>query len=137
MNYLITLSTQISAPIGRLLIATIFLMSGINKIFSYAGTVGYMEAMGVSGSLLPLVILTEVIGGIAIILGWHTRLAAFFLAGFTLLAALIFHFDFANQMQMIMFMKNMAIIGAFLLLIHNGAGAFSIDQYKARNRNHD
>lgn len=130
MNYLIALS----APIGRLLLASIFLMAGINKIFSYIDTMSYMEAMGVSGSLLPLVILTEVIGATAIILGWHTRLAAFFLAGFTLLSALIFHFDFADQIQMIMFTKNMAIIGAFLLLIHHGPGAFSIDQLKDRSQ---
>lgn len=130
MNHLILLS----APIGRLLLATIFLIAGINKMFSYSDTVSYMEAMGVSGSLLPLVILTEVIGATAIILGWHTRLAAFILAGFSLLAALLFHFDFADQMQMIMFMKNMAIAGAFFLLIHHGAGAFSIDEFKNRNQ---
>ncbi len=130
MNHLIALS----APIGRLLLAGIFLMAGMNKIFSYLDTVSYMEAMGVSGSLLPLVILTEVIGAIAIILGWHTRLAALTLAGFSFLAALLFHFDFADQIQMIMFMKNMAITGAFLLLIHHGPGAFSIDQCKDRNQ---
>ncbi len=131
MNYLIALS----APIGRLLLASMFLMAGINKIFSYIGTVSYMEAMGVSGSLLPLVILTEVVGSIAIILGWYTRLAAFVLAGFTLLATLLFHLDFADPIQVIMFTKNMAIMGAFFLLIHHGAGAFSIDQFK--NRNHE
>lgn len=134
MNHLIALGHQLSAPIGRLLLASIFLMSAMNKIFSYLDTVSYMEAMGVSGSLLPLVILTEAIGAIAIILGWHTRLAAFILAGFTLLATLLFHFDFSSQIQMIMFMKNIAIIGAFLLLIHHGPGTFSVDQFKERSQ---
>lgn len=123
MNTLI----QLSAPIGRLMLASIFLISGVGKIFGYAGTQGYMEAMGVPGELLPLVILTEVGGGLAIALGWHTRLAAFLLAGFTLLAALIFHMNFADQMQQIMFLKNMAIIGGFLTLIHHGAGVCSLD----------
>lgn len=119
-----------SAPLGRLLLASIFLVSGINKIFSYSGTQGYMEAMGVASSILPLVILIEIIGAIAIILGWHTRIAALVLTGFTLLASILFHFDFADQMQMIMFMKNLAISGAFLLLIYHGPGAFSIDKTK-------
>ncbi len=120
-----------SAPLGRLLLASIFLVSGINKIFSYSGTQGYMEAMGVPSSILPLVILIEIIGAIAIILGWHTRIAALVLTGFTLLASILFHFDFADQMQMIMFMKNLAISGAFLLLIYHGPGAFSIDKTKS------
>lgn len=130
MNHIIALS----APFGRLLLASIFLMAGINKVFSYVDTASYMEAMGVSASLLPLVILTEVLGAIAIIVGWHTRLAAFILAGFTLLTTLLFHFNISDQIQLIMFTKNMAIIGAFLLLIHHGAGAFSIDQFKNRNQ---
>lgn len=119
--------TQLAAPLGRLMLASLFLIAGVGKIFNYAGTQGYMEAMGVPGELLPLVILTEIGGGLAIALGWHTRLAAFLLAGFTLLTALIFHMNFADQMQQIMFLKNMAIIGGFLTLIHHGAGVCSLD----------
>jgi len=112
---------------GRILLALIFLMAGLNKIGAYAGTQAYMESHGVSGVLLPLVILVEVGGALLLILGWQTRLAAWALAGFTLLAALFFHTDFGNQMQLIMFMKNLAIAGGLLVVAANGAGAFSLD----------
>ncbi|WDD97233.1 DoxX family protein [Thalassomonas actiniarum] len=123
MNKLI----DFSAPAGRFLIALIFLMSGVNKVFSYAGTQGYMEAMGVPGFLLPLVIITEVFGALAIILGWQTRIAALALAGFSLVSAALFHADFSDQIQMIMFMKNVAIAGGFLILIATGLGSYALD----------
>jgi len=114
-------------PAGRVLISLMFLMSGLGKISAYAATQGYMESHGVPGMLLPLVILTEVVGALAIIIGYKTRIVAFLLAGFTLLSAFFFHHDFANQMQMIMFLKNVSISGGFLFLVANGAGAFSFD----------
>lgn len=101
---------------GRVLIAQIFLMAGINKIGGYAGTQGYMEAMGVPGSLLPLVIVLEIGGALALIAGWQTRLVSLALAGFSILSAVIFHADFADQTTMIMFMKNFAIAGGLLVL---------------------
>lgn len=101
---------------GRVLIAQIFLMAGINKIGGYAGTQGYMEAMGVPGGLLPLVIMLEIGGGLALIAGWQTRLVALALAGFSILSAVIFHADFADQTATIMFMKNFAIAGGLLVL---------------------
>ena len=122
---------QISAPVGRVLLASIFFMSGLTKITSYAGTQGYMDAMGVPGMLLPLVIALEVIGGLAIMLGWKTRLTAFALAGFSILSALLFHADFGDQMQMIMFMKNIAIAGGFLMLVAQGPGAYALDNRTA------
>lgn len=118
---------EFAAPIGRLLIAFIFVKAGLDKISGYEGTQGYMEAMGVPGGLLPLVILTEVVLGLAVIVGFRTRLAAFGLAGFTVLSAILFHADFSDQTQSILFMKNIAIAGGFLFLIAHGAGAWSID----------
>ena len=123
MNLLQTLS----APIGRTLLALIFFISGVNKVFSYAGTQGYMEAFNMSGSLLPLVIIIEVLAGLAVIVGYKTRLAAFILAGFSLASAVIFHADFADQMQMILFMKNLGLAGGLLLLVSHGAGAYALD----------
>jgi len=117
---------------GRVLLASLFLISGLGKIGAYAGTAGYMSALGVPAALLPIVIATEVLGAIAIIVGWRTRITAFLLAGFTLLSALLFHNNFADQIQMIMFLKNVAIAGAFLLLVANGAGALSLDHRFAR-----
>jgi putative oxidoreductase len=117
---------------GRILLATIFLLSGVGKIGGYAATAGYMTSVGVPGALLPAVIAFEILGAIAIIVGWKTRLTAILLAGFTLLSGLIFHSNFADQMQMIMFLKNVSIAGGFLLLAAHGAGALSLDRRIAR-----
>ena len=114
--------------VGRILIAQIFLIAGINKIGGYAATQGYMEAMGVAGGLLPLVIALEIGGALALIAGWQTRIVSLALAGFTVLSALIFHADFADQTAMIMLMKNLAIAGGLLLLAAHGMqGTISID----------
>jgi putative oxidoreductase len=120
----------LTAPLGRLLISFMFLMSGLNKAGNYSNTSGWMESMGVSSSILPLVILLEIIGAFAIIVGWHTKITAFLLAGFSIISALIFHSDFSNQVEMIMFMKNFAIAGGFLILVANGAGNYSLDNRK-------
>ncbi len=123
---------NISLLIGRILLAHIFLLAGINKITAYSGTQAYMEAMGVDGILLPFVIALEIAGAVAIIIGWQTRWAAYALALFTLLAAFLFHFNLAEQMQTILFMKNLAIIGGFLLLVAAGPGQFSVDAKRQR-----
>lgn len=116
-----------SSLAGRLLISAIFLTAGISKISGYEGTQGYMEAMGVPGVLLPLVIITEILGALAIIVGYKTRITAFLLAGFSIISALLFHANFGDQMQSILFMKNFAIAGGFLFLVANGAGYVSFD----------
>ena len=113
---------------GRILLGHIFLLAGVNKLGAgYAGTAGYMDSMGVPGGLLPAVIALEIIGGLMVILGFKVKWAAYALAGFTLLAGIIFHANFADQMQMILFMKNASIAGGLLLLSTYGAGEFSID----------
>ncbi|HHQ4643172.1 TPA: DoxX family protein [Aeromonas veronii] len=112
---------------GRVLLALMFVMAGWSKIGGYAGTQGYMEAMGVPGFMLPLVILLELGGGLAVVLGLFTRSLSVLLAGFTLMAAFIFHYQPAEQMQMLMFMKNVSVAGGFLALAAAGAGAFSVD----------
>jgi len=122
--------TKYSSLIARILLAHIFILAGANKIMGYAGTQGYMESVGVPGMLLPLVILVEVGAGLAMLVGWQTRWAAYALAGFTVLSALIFHSNLGEQIQMIMFMKNFAIAGGLLLLAEHGAGAFSLDKRK-------
>lgn len=116
---------------SRILLSLIFIVAGFNKIPGYSGTGAYMESMGVPSILLPLVILTELVGGLAILIGYKTRLVAVLLAGFTIIAAVIFHRDFADQIQTIMFMKNLAIAGGFLGLFAAGAGALSVDARSA------
>ncbi len=122
---------KIGQFIARLLLAQMFLIAGIGKISGYAGTQGYMHAMGVPGGLLPLVILLEIGGAIAIIIGWQTRLVAIALAIFSLIAAVIFHHNLADQMQMILFIGDFAVSGGLLLLAVHGAGAYSLDNRKA------
>ena len=119
--------------VGRVLLALMFVMAGWSKIGGYAGTQGYMEAMGVPGFMLPLVILLELGGGLAVVLGLFTRSIAVLLAGFTLMAAFIFHYQPAEQMQMLMFMKNVSVAGGFLALAAAGAGAFSLDARLGKN----
>jgi len=119
---------SLMAPIGRIFIAGIFFMAGLNKISSYENTVGFMNSAGLPGELLPIVIALEMLGGAAVIVGWKTRTFAFLLAGFCLLSAILFHADFSNQIQMGMFMKNIAIAGGFLVLVANGGGSYSLDK---------
>jgi putative oxidoreductase len=117
---------------GRILLMSLFLLSGLGKIGAYAATAGYMTSVGVPGALLPLVIATEALGSLAIILGWQTRIVSLLLAGFTLTTGVLFHSNFADQVQMIMFLKNLSIAGAFLMLAANGAGALSLDARKTK-----
>jgi putative oxidoreductase len=119
---------NINNLIARIFLASLFLMAGISKLGAgYAGTQAYMDAMGVSPSLLPLVIILEIGGAIALIVGFKTKLTALLLAGFTLVAAILFHGNFADQMQSILFMKNMAIAGGLLALVSFGGGQIALD----------
>ena len=127
INQLIINNSNYVAPAGRVLIAFMFVMSGLNKINNYGNTAGWMNAMGVPGSLLPIVIVLEVLGGAAIMIGWQTRIAASLFAAFSVMSAAIFHADFSDQNQMIHFMKNVSIAGGFLFLIVHGAGTYSMD----------
>jgi putative oxidoreductase len=117
----------LAAPAGRVLLALLFLLAGLQKVGAYEGTVAYMSSQGVPGFMLPIVIALEVLGSLAIIVGWHTRLVAFLLAGFSLVSAVLFHFKPDDAMQMTMLLKNVSIAGGFLLLVANGAGAYSVD----------
>ncbi|KGJ97964.1 DoxX family protein [Thalassotalea sp. ND16A] len=114
-------------PAARFLLAIMFLMSGLTKMGQYAGTQGYMEMMGVPGALLPVVILTEVLGALMIIFGFKVRVTALALAGFSAASAILFHNDFSNAAEINNFMKNFTIAGGYLLLFAVGAGPLSLD----------
>jgi len=118
--------------IGRILIALIFVMAGMNKVMNYDATLAEMVLHGLPGMLLPVVIVTELVGGVAIILGFQTRWAALALAGFSIVSALLMHAkpvgDENAVVEGIMFMKNLAMAGGFLFLFANGAGPLSLDR---------
>ena len=116
--------------VGRLLISFMFIMSGLQKIGSIEGTAGYIASVGLPGVLVYAAIIVEVLGGLAVLIGYQTRIAALLLAGFSIVTALFFHFQPDNQMQMISFMKNISIAGGFLFLVAQGAGRFSVDGWK-------
>jgi putative oxidoreductase len=113
--------------IGRVLMAIMFIQAGVEKIFGYAGSQGYMESHGIPGMLLPLVILVEAGGGLCVLLGLFTRWTAIALAGFCVLAAILFHWQPGDMMQMINFTKNITIAGGFLILAGAGPGALALD----------
>ncbi len=116
---------------GRIMIALIFVLAGLNKLSAIDGTQAYMEAMGLPGILIYPTILFEVAAGLAIIAGFQTRAVALALAGFSLLSAIIFHNQLGDQMQFILFMKNVAMAGGFLFLARHGAGELSIDNRRS------
>lgn len=116
---------------GRIFIAAIFVISGIGKIGAYDATEAYMVASGVPAGLLPVVIAFEILAGLAVAVGLFARPAAFLLAGFSLVAAVLFHADFADPVQSILFWKNVAIAGGFLFIVVHGAGPWSVDQRRS------
>ena len=116
--------------IGRLGLALIFILSGIGKLEAYQATAKLLVAHALPPGLLPLVIFAELGGGLAVLCGLLTRWAAVGLFVYTLLAAMIFHSNFADHEQWINFMKNLAIAGGFLVLAVRGAGGLSLDAWR-------
>ena len=123
--------TGIIQLLGRMMMALIFILAGLGKIQDPAGTAGYMQSVGLPGILLWPTIALEVLGGIALVLGYKTRYVAIALAIFSVMAALMFHRNFADQMQMILFLKNIAMAGGLLLLAVGGNTAYSIDNKRS------
>jgi putative oxidoreductase len=128
----LNLLSRWAGPLGllaRAMLAYIFVLEGAEKITSYSGVVQYMQAQGVDGRLLPLVILTELGGGLLVLFGLWTRWAAIALSGYCLLTALIFHM---GADQAIQFNKNVAMAGGFLALAVLGPGGWSLDAWRGR-----
>lgn len=133
------LSTSLSSLAGRLLLAALFLPAGLSKLGNFSGTVGYISSVGLplpqAGAALALTV--EILGGLALILGLGTRLAAAVLAVFTLAASVIFHAYWAvpadqHFVTQLLFFKNIAVIGGLLTVAAWGAGAWSLDARRAR-----
>jgi putative oxidoreductase len=126
---------DVAALAGRVLLALMFLAAGYGKITGYEGTAGYMAGAGLPmvALLLPLTILVELGGGIALVVGWKARWAALLLAAFTIVATLIYHNFWAMTGDEVMvntlfFLKNVAVIGGLLMVYAFGPGKFSVDR---------
>ena len=120
--------TNILDLVGRVFISLVFLLSGINKIGNYEGSVGWMESFGMPGIFLIPAIILEIVAPILIIIGYKVKITAALLSVFCIVTALIFHTDFSNQMQFVSFMKNIALAGGFLFLVINGTKDFSLER---------
>jgi putative oxidoreductase len=130
-----TKQTDIIALIGRILIAVLFLLSGIGKVAAPAATQGYIAAVGLPAPVAAYFgsMSVELIGSALLIAGYQTRMVAAALAVFALLTALFFHNNFADQNQMIHFWKNVAVLGGLLQVVAFGPGRFSLDHRFSRS----
>ena len=130
MTTISTNNQQGAVPlIGRVLLAVIFILSGVSKLANPAGTQGYIASMGLPLPVLAYIaaVVVEIGGGVMLLIGYRTRIAATALAIFTVAAAVLFHHALGDQNQFIHFMKNLAITGGLLQVVAFGAGAFSLD----------
>lgn len=114
---------------GRILLSAIFVLSGISKLSAPTAMIGYIESVGLPfpGVALALAILAELVGGVALIVGYRTRLVAAGLAVFSIATALAFHNQLGDQNQFIHFFKNLAMAGGLLQVVAFGSGRFSLD----------
>ncbi|MES2069077.1 MAG: DoxX family protein [Pseudomonadota bacterium] len=121
--------------LGRILIGVPFLMSGLSKLGAYAGTVGYISAVGLPAAPLAYIVAVaiEVGGGVMLLSGYRARLASLAMAVFSLATAIFFHRNFGDQNQMIHFLKNVMITGGLLQIAYFGAGAWSLDARAAHS----
>ena len=115
--------------VGRIFLASLFLIEGIGKLFTQEQVITYMEDYGVPGVLFIPTVVVEILFPLLLIVGYKTRLAALVMALFTLTVAIIFHTDFSDGMQLISFLKNLAIAGGFMIIIAYGSNKFSIDHF--------
>ena len=125
-------SANVAAVLGRVLISAIFVLSGLSKLTAISGTMGYIEAAGLplAPVALAVAIAIEVLGGLALIVGFKTRWVAAALALFSVVTALAFHSNLGDQNQFIHFFKNIAMAGGLLQIVAFGGGALSLDARK-------
>jgi len=119
--------------VGRIFLSALFLIEGVGKLFTQEQVITYMEDYGVPGILFIPAVIVEILFPLLLIVGYKTRLAALVLALFTLTVTIIFHTDFDDGMQLISFLKNLAITGGFMIVIAYGSNKFSLDHFLKSN----
>jgi putative oxidoreductase len=124
--------TSAAELVGRVLLASLFVAEALSKLSAYGAAASYMTAFGLPTLLLPPAIVVELAGGLLVMIGWQTRIAALALAGFCLAAAVLFHTKFGDRNQLLHFEKDLALAGAFLILAVRGAGPLSLDALRAQ-----
>ena len=120
--------------IGRILLSALFLIEGIGKISMREDVMMYMENYGVPGILFIPAVILEILFPLLLIVGYKTKMAAFVMALFTFTVAIIFHTDFSDGMQLIFFLKDLAIAGGFMIIIAYGSNKFSLDHFLKSKR---
>ncbi|RQW43820.1 DoxX family protein [Novosphingobium sp. LASN5T] len=125
-----TSASDVAALAGRILLAAIFVLSGLSKVAAPAGTIGYIASAGLPLPQvgLAIAVIVELGGGLALVAGFRTRFIAAVLALFSLATALAFHNHLADQNQFIHFFKNVAMAGGLLQVVAFGAGRFALDR---------
>lgn len=125
-----TSASDVAALAGRILLAAIFVLSGLSKVAAPAGTIGYIASAGLPLPQvgLAIAVIVELGGGLALVAGFRTRFVAAILALFSLATALAFHNHLADQNQFIHFFKNVAMAGGLLQVVAFGAGRFALDR---------
>ena len=126
-------STEYAALFGRIALSAIFILSGVSKLADPAGTIGYIQSVGLPAPQLAFLGATilELAGGLALIVGFRTRLVAAALAAFTLVTAFGFHAQLSDQNQFIHFFKNIAMAGGLLQVVAFGGGRLSLDSRRS------
>ena len=119
--------------IGRIFLSVLFLIEGIGKLFTQEQVITYMEDYGVPGILFIPAVIIEILFPLLLIVGYKTKLAALVMALFTLTVTIIFHTDFGDGMQLIFFLKDLAIAGGFIIVIAYGSNKFSLDHFLKSN----
>lgn len=119
--------TNTTTLVARILLALLFIVAGLGKLSNVDGFAGYMASGGIPAILAWPTVAFEILGGIAILVGFRTRIVAYALAAFCVVTGLMFHFDPADQMQMTSLLKNLGLAGGYIVLGLHGAGAYSVD----------
>ena len=120
---------HIAELVGRIFLSALFLIEGIGKLFAQEQVITYMEDYGVPGILFIPAVVLEILFPLLLIVGYKTRLAALVMTLFTLTVTIIFHTDFSDGMQLIFFLKDLAIAGGFMIIIAYGSNKFSLDYF--------